>query len=132
MSQPQSQGFYLLSFPPPAKNLLILPYLEKSPPSHTQNFYSPYPHPKMIFSCSHCSCTTVLISYSLDTKINLILILIDVLCSQKAVFSFEKGWSGQNYSFSSSHHPVKKSPTKISDSPTFYHYSENPGATSCF
>ena len=37
----------------------------------------------------------------------LILILIDVLYSQKAVFSFEKGSNGQNHS-SCSHHPVKK------------------------
>ena len=40
----------------------------------------------------------------------LILILIDVQYSQKAVFSFEKGSNGQNHSSSSSHHPVKKFP----------------------
>ena len=39
----------------------------------------------------------------------LILILIDVQYSQKAVFSFEEGLSGQNHS-SGSHHQVKKSP----------------------
>ena len=36
----------------------------------------------------------------------LILILIDVQYSQKAVFSFEKGLNGQNHS-SGSHHPIK-------------------------
>ena len=39
----------------------------------------------------------------------LILILIDVQYSQKAVFSFEKGWNGQNHSSSGSHHLGKKS-----------------------
>ena len=47
----------------------------------------------------------------------LILILIDVQYSQKAVLSFEKGSNGQNHSSSGSHHPVKKiPPSKISDS----------------
>ena len=45
----------------------------------------------------------------------LILILIDVQYSQEAVFTIEKGLNGQNHS-SSSQHPVKKSPGKISDS----------------
>ena len=40
----------------------------------------------------------------------LILILIDVQYSQKAVVSFEKGLNGQNHSSSGSHHPVKNSP----------------------
>ena len=39
----------------------------------------------------------------------LILILIDVQYSQKAVFSFEKGLNGQNHSSSGSHHLVWKS-----------------------
>ena len=53
----------------------------------------------------------------------LILILIGVQYSQKAVFNFEKGFDHQNYSSSGSHHLVKKSnpppllPSKISDSP---------------
>ena len=48
----------------------------------------------------------------------LILILTDVQCSQKAVFSFEKSLNRQNHSSSGSHHLVKKiSPRKISDSP---------------
>ena len=64
----------------------------------------------------------------------LILVLIDVQYLQKAIFSFEKGMIGQNNSSSGFHHPVKKSPSKISDSllhwqefpPTPYHYLENP------
>ena len=50
----------------------------------------------------------------------LILILIDVQYSQKAVFSFEKGSDGQNHTFSGSPCPVKKSqpPNKIFDPPT--------------
>ena len=49
----------------------------------------------------------------------LILILIHVQYSQNAVFSFEKGSNRQNYSFSSSHHPVKKlSPPVFT---TFWH-----------
>ena len=51
----------------------------------------------------------VLISYYVGTQIMLILILIDVQYSQKAVFSFEKGLNGQIHS-SGSHHQVKKSP----------------------
>ena len=45
----------------------------------------------------------MLISYSLDTQVMLILILIHVQYSQKAVFSFEKGLNNQNHSLSSSH-----------------------------
>ena len=40
----------------------------------------------------------------------LILILIDVQYSLKAVFTFEKGSNCQSHSSSGSHHPVKKSP----------------------
>ena len=40
----------------------------------------------------------------------LILILIDVQHSQKAVFSFEKGLNRQNHASLGSLHPVKKSP----------------------
>ena len=48
----------------------------------------------------------------------LIFISTDVQYLQKAVFSFEKGLIGQNYSSSGSHRPVKKSPppSKISHS----------------
>ena len=52
----------------------------------------------VIFSCSHSSCTIfVLISYSFETQIMLILILIDVQYSQNAVFSFENFSNRQNY-----------------------------------
>ena len=40
----------------------------------------------------------------------LILILIDVQYSQKAVFSFEKGLNHENHSSPGSHHPVKNLP----------------------
>ena len=61
----------------------------------------------------------------------LILILIDVQYSQKAVFSFEKGLSGQNQSSSGSHHLEKKSPQQNSPplppyTYTLYCYLENP------
>ena len=49
----------------------------------------------------------------------LILILIDVQYPQKAIFNFEKGLIGQNHSSSGSQHPVKISPSKISDSPHY-------------
>ena len=58
---------------------------------------------------SHWSCTiSVLISFSFETQIMLVLILIDVQYSQNAVFSFEKFSKQQNHS-SDSHHLVKKS-----------------------
>ena len=44
----------------------------------------------------------------------LIFILIDV---QKAVFSFEKGSTGQNHPSSSSHQPAESPLSKISDFP---------------
>ena len=50
---------------------------------------------------------------------SLILILINVQYSLKAVFSFEKGLNHQNHSSSGSLHWVKKSlRSKISDSPS--------------
>ena len=63
----------------------------------------------------------------------LILVLIEVQYSQKAVFTFEKGLNCQSHS-SGSLQPVKNSPSKTSDSPltgeefhpTSYHYLENP------
>ena len=67
----------------------------------------------------------VLISYSCDTQVMLILILIDVQYSQNAVFSFGKGSNCQIHSASDSHHLVKKiPPSKIP--PTLYRYLENP------
>ena len=59
-------------------------------------------------------------------QVMLILILIDVHYSQKAVFSFEKGSNGQNHS-SGSHLVKNYPPSKISNPPTPYHYLENPG-----
>ena len=53
----------------------------------------------------------------MDTQVMLILILIYVQYWQKAVLSFEKGSNRQNHSSSGSLHPVKHSPSKISDSP---------------
>ena len=47
----------------------------------------------------------------------LILILIDVLYSQKAVFIFEKGSDCQNYSSSGYNQPAKNPACKISDFP---------------
>ena len=40
----------------------------------------------------------------------LVLILIVVQYSEKAVFGFEKGWNCRNHSTSGSNHPVKNSP----------------------
>ena len=55
----------------------------------------------------------------------LILILIDVQYSLKAVFSFEKRSNGQNYSSLCSLHPVEKSfAGKVSDSPAPQPYSK--------
>ena len=60
------------------------------------------------------------IPYSLDTQFMLILILIDVQYSQKAVFNFEKGWNHQDHYSSGSLHLVKKSPPP----PNFHHWGE--------
>ena len=115
--------------PPPAKNLLISPNLEKFP--LPQNFYSTPPSIRQslapsplstkkkiliynlivncIFRCRYYSCSIfALVSYSLDTQIMLIFILIDVRYLQKALFSFEKCSKRQNHSSSGSLHPVKK------------------------
>ena len=56
----------------------------------------------------------VLISYSFETQIMLILILIDVQYQQNAIFSFEKFSIRQNHSSSGSHHLIKKSPHQCS------------------
>ena len=76
------------------------------------------PHQLKICSFLHYSSSSifVLISYSLDTQVMLILVLIDVQYSQKAVFSFEKGSNCQNHSSSDFLNLVKKSPpSKISN-----------------
>ena len=52
----------------------------------------------------------LLISYSLDTQVMLIFILIHVQYSQKAVSSFVKGLNRQNHSSSGLLHLVKKLP----------------------
>ena len=81
------------------------------------NFYSLPPkvnstqckNKNVIFSCSHCSCTNfVLISYSFETQVMLILILIVVQYSQNAVLSFAQFLNRQNYSSWGSHRLVKK------------------------
>ena len=82
-----------------------------------QKFNPIKPNKNSIFSCSHyCSCFFfVLISYSLDTQVMLILILIDDQYSQKAVFSILIGLNCQNHS-SGSLHLVKIPTTKSFDS----------------
>ena len=93
-------------FIPSPQKIISLPSL-----SHNQIKKFKLSPNNLIFSCSHCSCTIfVLISYSFDTQVTLILILMDVLHSQNAVFSFEKGFNCQNNSSSSSHYPVKNPP----------------------
>ena len=83
-------------------------------PSHQKSIQPNKKNKNVIFSCNHCSCTIfVLISYSFETKIMLILILIDIQYSQNAVFSFEKFPSRQNHSSSGSHHLVKKSHSSV-------------------
>ena len=77
------------------------------------------PNKNFIFSCIHCSCTIIaLISDLLYTQVMLILILIDVQYSEKAVFNSEIASNCENHSYSGSHHLVKNFPTsKISDLP---------------
>ena len=72
--------------------------------------------------------------YSLDTQIMLVLILIDVQYSQKAVLSFEKGSNCQNHYSWGSLHPVNPltppptpPPVEFLIPPTPDHYLENPG-----
>ena len=92
------------------------------------------PNKNFIFSCIHCSCTIIaLISDLLYTQVMLILILIDVQYSEKAVFNSEIASNCENHSYSGSHHLVKNFPTsKISDlppplsSPTLQRYLEDP------
>ena len=52
----------------------------------------------------------VLLSYSFDTQLMLILILTNVQYLQNAVFSFEQSLNRQNHSSSGSQHLVKKIP----------------------
>ena len=78
----QKSDSFPQSGPPPLSrplNEFLLPFL--SPPPHpppplTSNFHV---ISQKISSCSHCSCTIfILPSYSLDTQVMLILILINV------------------------------------------------------
>ena len=103
----------MVGIPLPAKNLLILPLPTKFlfPPAKSQ--FNPIKK-NVVFICSHCSCTIfVLLSYSFETQIKLILVLIDVQYSQNAVFSFEKFSNHHNHSSSDSHHLVKKKPSSF-------------------
>ena len=103
-------GFSLPTYPstPPKVN-----------PLPTKQQFSSYNSKKpSILSCSHCPCSIfVLMSYSLDTQVMSILILIDVQYSQNAVFRLEKCLSFQNHSSSGSIHLLKIFPSKISDAP---------------
>ena len=95
--------------------------MDESPPTNQKCAHSPPPH--QIFVPSHqkssqpnkkiktsflavasdCSCTIfVLISYSFETQIMLVSILIDVQYPQNAVFSFEKFSNRQNHPSSDS------------------------------
>ena len=97
------------------------------------------PNKNVIFSCSHCSCTiSVLISYSFDTQIILIFILIDVQYSQYSQLSIQccfQLW--KSFELSKSHllrfsPPGRKIPPQQNfwfPSPTCYHYLENPAPT---
>ena len=105
--------------PPHQAKIYSFPHLENPPqpnvypPPSTKQQFSSYNLIKTvsIFSCRHYSSSVfVLISYSLDTQVMLILILIDVQYSKKAVFSFEKSLNRQNHSSSGSLHLVKKFP----------------------
>ena len=90
--------------PPPKKKKNTHTHQKSISPHPPNNIFKVQPNKNVIFCCSHCSCTIfMLISYSLDTQVMLILILIHVQYSQKAVFSFEKGLNNQNHSLSSSH-----------------------------
>ena len=97
--------------PPPPQIFILSSPKGNFPLSNYIKIFKLQPNENVIFSCSHYSCTIfVLISYSFDTQVMLILILIDVQHSQNGVFYFEKGLNHQNRSSSGSHHHLKKSP----------------------
>ena len=103
-------GFSLPIHPSPPPKVNPLPTKQQFSSYNSKN--------PSISSCSHCPCSIfVLMSYSLDTQVMSILILIDVQYSQNAVFSLEKCLTFQNHSSSGSIHLLKKSPSKISDPP---------------
>ena len=89
--------------PPPDENLLIPPHpsgkippLDSTPPPTKVNSPSLNNNFQLVIknsisSCSHCACSIfVLISYSLNTQVMLILSLIDVQYSQKAFLALKK------------------------------------------
>ena len=105
-------GFSLLGgwgSPPPTKNLPIHP-----PPHHI--FISSHQKSMQTNKKIRMEFLDVVIapvpfffnSYSFETQIMLILILIDVQYSQNAVFSLEKFSNRQNHSSSGYHHLLKK------------------------
>ena len=97
--------------PPPPQIFILSSPKGNFPLSNYIKIFKLQPNENVIFSCSPYSCTMfVLISYSFDTQVMLILILIDVQHSQNGVFYFEKGLNHQNRSSSGSHHHLKKSP----------------------
>ena len=122
-------------------HIILTPPIEVYPPHKCKKKnVSPQTLARAETMCSHCY-IFVLISYSLDAQVVLILISIDVHYSQKAVFSFEKGLNCQNHSFSGYLHLVKKSsPVKfpippslpqlgggdLPPTPTLYSYFKNP------
>ena len=103
--------------PPPAKTLLI-------PPSTPHQIFISSPksiQPNKKIKTSFLVVVIppvplVLISYSFETQIMPILILINVQYSQNAVFNFENFLNCQNHFSSGSHqyHLVKKSPLQYS------------------
>ena len=97
----------ICSFPPSPASLYSLP---------TKSQFNPINKIKTSFLAVVIAAVAtifVLILYSLETEIMLILILIHVQYSQNAVFSFEKFSNRQNHSSSDSHHLVKKSPSSV-------------------
>ena len=104
---PTSQKF---AHSPPPRKMTPTKLLFTQPPLAPNNNFQVITQQNSIYSCRHCSCSIAWISYSLDKQVMLILILIDVQYSQKAVFSFKKGSNHQNHSSSGSFDPVKKFP----------------------
>ena len=101
-----SQQTKICSSPPSSPNFYSLP---------TKSQFNPIKKMKTSFLAvviAPVATIFVLSSYSFETEIMLILILIDVQYLQNAVFSFEKFC--QNHSSSDSHHLVKKSPQQCS------------------
>ena len=90
--------------PPPRKSPIrfLFPSPTKSSFPLLNNNLRVINQKNVIFSCSHCTCT------SLYTQVMLIWILINVRYLQNVVFSFEKDSNGHNHS-SGFHHRINKS-----------------------